>query len=72
MQTKHLFVLIHIRKNKDEVGAIKIVLSPPVNIFYCLLQGGTSIVDPFCYLCFVSVVLSCLFLAVCGHLLGKD
>ena len=28
--------------------------------------------DPFCYLCFVSVMLSYLLLAVCGHLLGKS
>ena len=28
--------------------------------------------DHFCYLCFVFVMLSCLFVQPCGHLLGKD
>ena len=32
MQTKHLFVLIHIR-NKGGVGALKHVLSPLVSFF---------------------------------------
>ena len=40
-------------------------------IFYIhvfeILQGGASFVDPFCHLrfVFVSVMLSCLFLAAC-------
>ena len=57
MQTKHLFVLFHIR-NKGEVG--------PSNMFKpssIPFQGGTSFVDLFCHLCFMYVMLSCLFLA---------
>ena len=36
MQTKHLFVLIHIR-NKGEAGVIR--LNPPVKWFYGPFQG---------------------------------
>ena len=34
-------------------------------------KGGVSFVDLFCYSCFVSVMLSCLYIAALGHLLGK-
>ena len=60
MPTKTLFVLIHIR-NKGEVGAVKHCLITLVKLFYCSFQGGTSFVDPLCYLCFMSVMMSCLF-----------
>ena len=73
MPTKHLFVLTHIR-NKGEVGTLyhKTSLSPPeIFFFYLLFQGGVSFVDPFCYLCFVSVMLSCLFFAALWSSAGK-
>ena len=31
-------------------------------MFYCPFQEGASFVDHFCYLCFVFVMLSCLFI----------
>ena len=67
MQTKHLLFLIHIR-NKSEVAIVK--MFKPSSDF---VQSGASFVDPFCYLCFwfVFVMLYCLFIAVCGNLLGK-
>ena len=52
---------MHIR-NKGEVGAINHV-KPSSRFFYWPLLGGTSFVDPYCYLCFMYVMLSCLFLA---------
>ena len=61
MRTKHLFVLIHIR-NKGEVNKFK--HSENIFYFYCTFQGGASFMDLFCYLCFVFVMLSCLFIAV--------
>ena len=61
MQTKHLFVLIHIR-NKVSL-ACQTRLSPTV-FFYCPFQGGASFVYPLCYLYFMSVMLSCLLPAV--------
>ena len=81
MQTQNLFVLIHIW-NKAEVGTIKLVLAPhpPCSkIFYRLFQDGASFVDHACYLCFMFVMFSCLFIAaflacwlqLCGYLLGK-
>ena len=39
--------------------------------FLLTFKGGVSFVDLFCYLCFVSVMLSCMSLQPCGHLLGK-
>ena len=38
---------------------------------YWPFQGGASFVDPFCYLCFVSVTLSFLFLAALWSPAGK-
>ena len=38
---------------------------------YWTFQGGASFVDPFCYLCFVSVILSFLFLAALWSPAGK-
>ena len=38
-------------------------LSPPVKYFYGTFEGGTSFVDHLCYLCFVFVMLSRLFIA---------
>ena len=62
MQTKHLYVLIHIRI-KGEVGTVKLVQS--LQCFYLPFQGVASFVDPFCYLCFtfLFIMLYCLFLA---------
>ena len=51
MRTKHLFVLIHIR-NKGEVGTIN------TSNFFSDSSKAVVFVDPFCYLCFVSVMLS--------------
>ena len=62
MRIKHRFVLNHIRI-KDEVGTIKSSLSPPVAIFVLTTPRQCSFVDPFCYLFFVSVMLSCLLCA---------
>ena len=45
MQTRYLFVLIHIRNN-GEVDAAKHVM-PSSKYFYRLLQGSTSFVDLF-------------------------
>ena len=42
----------------------------PSSIFWPC-QGGVSIVDQFAHLPFVFVILSCLFLSACDHLLGK-
>ena len=60
MQTKHLCVLIHIR-TKGEVGTVKKFKPSSKNVFTD--QGGAFFVDHFCYLCFVFVMLSCLYIA---------
>ena len=39
--------------------------------YYWPLQGGASFVDPFCYLCFVSVIMSCLFIAALWSTAGE-
>ena len=44
MQTKYLWVLIHIWI-KDEVGVLLNRFNPSSNIFYWPFQGGTSFVD---------------------------
>ena len=62
MRTKHILVLIHIR-NKGEVGTIKLVKAFQLTYFNWPFQGGASFMDPFCYLCFEFVMLSCLFIA---------
>ena len=62
MSTKHLFVSFHIR-NKSEAGAVKYVLS----LQYFFTDGSKAVLLSwicFCYLCFMSVVLTCLLLAV--------
>ena len=56
MQTKHIFVLIHFR-NKGKVGTLKHIKA---HQYYFT---GCSFVDLFCYLSFISVMLSCLFFA---------
>ena len=62
MQTRYLFVLIHIRNN-GKVGAAKHVM-PSRKFFYRLFQGSTSFVDLFfCHLCFMTVMLTYLLLA---------
>ena len=61
MRTKHIFVLIHIR-NKGKVGPLN-MFKPSSICFTDPFQGGYSLVDAFCYLCFMSVMLSCLYLA---------
>ena len=45
-----------------------------MNVFILIVPGGSSFVDQFCYLCFMSAMPCCLvcFLQPCGHLLGKD
>ena len=39
--------------------------------FLLMLKDDVSFVDHFGYLCFVSIMLSCLSIQPCGHLLGK-
>ena len=39
--------------------------------FLLMLKDDVSFVDPFGYLCFVSIMLSCLSIQPCSHLLGK-
>ena len=46
-------------------------LSPPVKIFYWPFQGGASLMDHFCYLCFVFVMLSFLIIATLCSPAGK-
>ena len=41
------------------------------NTIYWPFQGGASFVDPFCHLCFVFVMLSCLFTAALWSPAGK-
>ena len=53
MQTKHLYVLIHIR-TKVRLACRKTSLNPPINIFTD--QGGASFVDHLCYLCYFCLV----------------
>ena len=57
MRTKHLYVLIHIR-NKGEVGTTKLVLVPVSSLFNYHSKAVLLFLDPFCYLCLVSVMLS--------------
>ena len=59
MQTKYLYVLIHIW-TKGEVGTVKPVLALQ-KIFYWPFQGGTSFVDIlyFSFLCLYSFVRVC-------------
>ena len=69
MQTKHLFVLIY-NRNKGEVGTIKL-LKLSSKMFYQPFQGSSCFVDHFCYLCYMYVMLSCLFIAALWSLAGK-
>ena len=52
---------------------MKTSLNPPVKIFFTVrpLQDGASFVDHFCYLCFVFVLFSCLFIAALWSLTRK-
>ena len=70
MQTKHLYVLIHIRI-KGRV--VPLNLFNPSSDFYLRFQGVASFVDPFCYLCFTFVLLCYIVYSLqpCDHLLGK-
>ena len=52
MQTKHLYVLIHIW-TKGEVGAPLNQIKPSSKIFYWPFQGGTSLVELLCFSCIV-------------------
>ena len=63
--------LIHIW-TKGAVSAVKLVKALQW-IFHWPFQGGASVVDRVCYLCFmlVCVVLSCLFLAALWSPAGK-
>ena len=71
MRAKHLFVLIHIR-NKGVVCTIKTSLSLPGNIYFTDRSNAVLLfVDPFCYICFVFVMLSCLFIAALWSPAGK-
>ena len=47
------------------------LLSPPVKYFTDRSKAVLLLWILFCYLCFVSVMLSCLFIQHCGHLLGR-
>ena len=60
---------IHIR-NKGEVGTIQRVYALQLKKYWPF-QCGASFVDPFCYLCFVFVMLSCLFIAALWSFAGK-
>ena len=62
MQTKYIRVLIHIR-TKGEVGTVKTSLSPPVKFVLLTFPRRRFFYGPFCYLCLVFVMLSCLFMA---------
>ena len=70
MQTKHLCVFIHIW-TKGEVGAVKPGLNPLVNNFYWPFQGSASFVDHLCFLCFVFLMLSRMFIAALWSPAGK-
>ena len=52
MQTKHLYVLIHIL-TKGDVGAPLNWFKSSSKIFYWPFQGGTSFVDLLCFFCIV-------------------
>ena len=72
MQTKHLYVMIHIW-TKGEVGAPLNWFKPSSKIFYWPFQGGTSFVDLLCFFLscvWYAFVHVCLYVP-CGHLLGK-
>ena len=63
MQTKGLFVLIHI-KNKDDGSNRQTCLSTPVVLL--TVPRRCFFVDPFCYLCFVFVMtLPCSLVVTC-------
>ena len=47
------------------------MVSPPVKIFLLTVPDGASFVDHFCYLCFMFVMLSCLFIAALCSPVGK-
>ena len=52
--SRNICLLKNTEQTRDFVKNIKVVMGP--------FQGGASFVDPFCYLCFVFVMLSCLFI----------
>ena len=71
MQTKHLYVLIHIW-TKGEVSASSNRLKPSSKIIYWLLKGGTFLWIFYVFqscVCY-GFVRVCLYVP-CGHLLGK-
>ena len=61
MQTKHLCVLFHIRTKGD--GTVKLVYALQLNSFADRSKAVLLLWIIFCYLCFVLVMLSCLFIA---------
>ena len=60
MRTKHLFVLIHIIRARF---APSNMFMPYSEYFLQAVPRSCFFVDFFCYLCFISVMLSCRFLA---------
>ena len=69
MQTKYLFVLIHIGI-KGEVGApLNMFLNrfkPSSKIFYCPFQGSTSCVDLLCFCSVLCLLCLCARLFICA------
>ena len=68
VQTKHLFVLIHFRI-KGEVGTVKHFWA--LQFFTDYSKVVLLFVDHFCYLSFMSAMLSCLLLAALWSPAGK-
>ena len=56
----------HFESYSSETG-----LSPPVKYYYWAFQGGTSLVDHFCYFCIVFVMPSRLLIAAMWSPAGK-
>ena len=57
---------IYLPRSTSEIRvrlALSNMFKPSSIFFYWPFQGGASFVDPLCYLCFMSVLLSCLLLA---------
>ena len=54
-----------------ELKQLFFIMTSSKNIFNWPFQGGASFVDHFCFLCFVFVMLSCLFIATLWSPAGK-
>ena len=73
MQAKHLCFLIHIG-DRGEAGATEHVFKPSGNVLADCFGAVLLLLILFCRLCFVFVfvILPCLFMQPCGHLMGKN